>query len=69
MDSKIYCPKQAVFDCSIRVKQFFPNYNGRFLRRTYAKPISILVEEMPAWEVKKVLDHREHHGKAQFLVK
>jgi len=68
MDSKVYGKNEAVFHCSM-LKKLIPNYNGRFPGRTHAKPASILVEEMPEWEVEEVLDHRELYGKAQFLVK
>jgi len=68
MDSKIYRSKEAVFHCAM-VKKFFPHDNGRFPRRTHGKPVPILVDEMPEWEVEEVMDHRECYGKAQFLLK
>jgi len=46
MDSKIYHRKEAVFHCSM-VKRFFPNDNGRFPGLSHAKPVPILVQELP----------------------
>jgi len=68
MNAKMYRRREEEFHCSV-VKPYRENDDERFPGQANIKPVPILINEEPEWEVEAVKNYREHYGRGQFLVK
>jgi len=60
MDARMYHRREAVFYCSV-VNSYRENDNERFPGRAYIKPVPLLINEEPEWEVEAILNYRENY--------